>query len=198
MKKLAAAVVVSVACTLGAAAQDLTEQTFGWRLSVTDAAGRFLDFTHTLNLERGNIITVAIQPEKDCYGYVVRRGEDAGITILFDGPLTARRERFFYPGPSFRLDTFYVIMTLSRQEDLDRLIADYRKDPDSPVKANALYDAVLAVQTRVNSTARPVAEFTTIGGATTRGTKTEEGFLGVRYSEAGVYARTIIARYQNP
>jgi hypothetical protein len=183
---------------VGAAAQGRTEQTFDWRLSVTDGAGRFLNFTRTLNLEKGDAVTVAIKPGKDCYCYLVQRGEDASITILFDGPLSAQREKIFYPVSSSRLDTFYVVMALSRQEALERFIADYRKDPASPVKTGALYDAVLAVQTQVNSTARPAVEFTTIGGATTRGQETDAGFYGVRYSEAGIYARTIIVRYKNP
>ncbi|MDR2661710.1 MAG: hypothetical protein LBC31_01785 [Treponema sp.] len=195
MRKTAAVIVLSLVFTLSVVAQYPTEETFGWRLSVTDGAGRFLDFTRTLNLERNNSITIAIKSEKDCYCYLVQRGENANITILFDGPLPAQRERFFYPATSFRLGTFYVVMALSRLEDLEGPIADYRKDPASPVKANALYDAVLAVQTRVNSTARPVVEFTTIGGATTRGQKMETGFYGVRYSESGIYARTIIVRY---
>jgi hypothetical protein len=198
MRKLALYVVLTLVFTLGAAAQDLTDETFGWHLNITDSTGQSLDFTRALNLERGNVVTVGIKPERDCYCYLVQRGEGANITVLFDGPLTAQGERFFHPGSSFRLDTFYVILALSRQEDLERLIEDYRRNPDSPVRANALYDAVLDVQTQVNSTARPVVEFTTIGGATTRGGKAEAGFLGVRYSEARVYARTIIVRYQNP
>jgi hypothetical protein len=111
MKKRAIVLVVCLTIlVMGAAAQNPAEENFGWRLSVTDAAGRFLDFTHTLNLERGNIITVAIQPEKDCYGYVVQRGEDAGITILFDGALAAQRERFFYPGAAFHRGFFALLL----------------------------------------------------------------------------------------
>jgi hypothetical protein len=195
MQKLALPVVLALVFVLGAGAQDPAEGTFGWHLSVTDSAGRFLDFTRALNLESGDSITVAIKSEKDCYCYFIQRGEDSGITVLFDGPLPAQRERFFFPVSSFRLDAFYVIMTLSRQEDLERLIAGYRQDPASPLKANALYDAALALQTRANSTARPAAEFTSIGGATTRGSKGGASFQGVRYSGAGAYARTIIVRY---
>jgi hypothetical protein len=175
-------------------AQEPAEETFSWHLSVTDSAGQFLDFTRTLNAGRGVPVVFAVKSEKDCYCYFFQRG-DANITVLFEGPLPAQREMFFHPASSPRLDTFYVIMALSGQEDLERLITEYRRDPASPLRANALYDAVLALQTRVNSTARPAAEFTSIGGATTRGSKGETGFQGVRYSGAGVYARTIIVRY---
>jgi hypothetical protein len=100
----------------------------------------------------------------------------------------------FSPETLSGTETFYVIMSVTREPLLERLIAEYRQDPSSKIKANSLYKEILDVQSKVHRVGEPALQYTSVAGATARGDMPPPPVGTARYSGQSRYVRSVVIR----
>jgi len=146
-----------------------------------------------IRMETGETFLINITPEEDCFCYVVFYDSERKISILRDAPLMGGIEIDIGP---FKLEdpagteTFYVIMSLERQKNLESLIQTFKDSPNSRQNANNLYREVVNLQNAASSLGEPAGAFIASGG-TTRGSE----IYTTRFTDKAMYVRAITIRH---
>ena len=189
MKKIA---VLSLFLITGAC---LYAQTLSWNLRFTRGnAQKTLPVSGIITMETGEVFSIAIKPDADCFSYVVAYDPGRNTTVLHDVPLSKDIQlvlgpvKLTEPGGT---ETIYVIMSLNRQTKLEKLIKNYSKNPNSREHSDNLQREILSLQSTVSGLGEPASSFIPSGG-TTRGSGEE---YTNRFSDKSIYVRTITIRH---
>jgi len=200
MKKIVACTALGLFLFL-AAGVNLFSQTFSWEVKFLRGAHQdSVPISRQIRMQTGDMFKLAITPDTDCFSYVVFYGSSREVSILWDTPLTAGNEVNIGPyalvAPS-GIETIYVIMSLTRQTNLESLILDHNNNPDSRQRSNNLYREVISLQTAASNLGEPASSFISSGG-TTRGSTALNDSPGVqvtRFSQKDMYVRAITIRH---
>jgi hypothetical protein len=88
-------------------------------------------------------------------------------------------------------ETFYVIMSLAKQERLESLIKTYDANPGNSQNRENLRQEIARLQDAVSALGQPASSFIQ-GGGTSRGSTQE---YVTRFSEKNIYVSPIIIRH---
>jgi len=178
----------------------LYAQAFDWDLKfLKGRAQESLPISRQIRMETGDTFLITVKPEADCFCYVVFYDSAREITVLKDAPLMGGVEINIGP---FELEepagveTFYVIMSLERQKNLESLIQTFNGSPNSRQNANNLYNEVVNLQKAASSLGEPASSFIASGGTTRAGPADAVQQTQVtRFSGKAVYVRAITIRH---
>jgi hypothetical protein len=150
-----------------------------------------------IRMETGDTLQLTINPETDCFCYVIFYDSERQISVLRNAPIQSGVEvkigPFELEEPS-GVETFYVIMSLSRQSNLESLIQAFNANSNSRQNANNLYNEVANLQKSASNLGEPASSFVASGG-TTRGTPGETSQQATRFSGKNIYVRAITIRH---
>jgi hypothetical protein len=177
----------------------LYAQTFAWDVKFLKGREQeSLPISRQIRMETGDSFLITVKPEADCFCYVVFYDSSREITVLKDAPLMGGVEINIGP---FELEepagteTFYVIMSLERQKNLESLIQAYNGN-NSRQNANNLYNEVVNLQKAASSLGEPASSFIASGGTTRSGSlDAVQQTQATRFSGKAMYVRTITIRH---
>jgi hypothetical protein len=177
----------------------LYAQTLAW--DVRFLKGReqeSLPISRQIRMETGESFLITVKPEADCFCYVVFYDSSREITVLKNAPLLGGVEVNIGP---FQLEdpagveTFYVIMSMERQKNLESLIQAFNSS-NSRQNANNLYNEVVNLQKTASSLGEPASSFIASGGTTRAGPLDAVQQTQVtRFSGKATYVRAITIRH---
>jgi len=173
----------------------LYAQTLTWDIKFFNSKTReSFPISKIITMETGQYFSISLEPDSNCFSYIILYDSNKKISVLYDAPLTKGEKvnlgRAKLEEPS-GTETLYVIMSLSRQTKLESLIQSYKNDPDSRSFANNLYREIITLQNAASKLGEPASAFIPSGG-TTRGTSQE---YATRFSGKEMYVRTISIRH---
>ncbi|MDR3171887.1 MAG: hypothetical protein LBU17_09715 [Treponema sp.] len=194
---------------------------FTWDLRLeTKSNGTALDFNQTIAILGAeeladapeDLISHAAQEDglslrmssrANAYCYVIQYGQDRKVTILNDTQIKAGAEQVFSLSLSAAsgTDTFYIIMSLNKEDKLDNYIKAYKRSPASRQSHSNVYYEVLAIQKADDPLGEPPQKFT-ISGGTARGAPGTAALDAdapstgtARYSGRNHYVRSISVKH---
>jgi len=189
MKKIAA---IFVFFTAGFG---LYAQTLAWEIKfLKGSAQESVPISRQIRMETGETFLITIKPEADCFCYVVFYDSARQISVLRDAPIREGIEINIGP---FKLEepagteTFFVVMSLERQKNLENLIQTFNGDANSRQNANNLYDEVANLQKAASSLGEPASSFIASGGTT----REVSGKFATRFTDKAMYVRAITIRH---
>jgi hypothetical protein len=151
-------------------------------------------------MENGDFFQAAITPALDCYCYAVYFDSARQVMLLNDQPLKGGKEVFLEPAPLMSAimledppgtDTLYVIMSLEREAELEKLIQNYKNNPGLRQSTDNLEREIIRLQTTVSGVGEPTSKWIP-GGVSTRG-NTEQ--YVTRFTDKKMYVRPITIRH---
>jgi hypothetical protein len=173
----------------------LYAQAFAWDIKfLRGKEQESVPISRQIRMETGETFLITIKPEADCFCYVVFYNSERQISVLRDAPITGGIEINLGP---FKLEdpagteTFYVIMSLERQKNLESLIQTFNNGANSRQNANNLYREVINLQTAVSDLGEPVSAFIASGGTTRSGTE----IYATRFTDKAMYVKAITIRH---
>jgi hypothetical protein len=167
------------------------QQDFAWSLGLIQD-GRGLDFSRPVEMENGDVFSLEIVSQENCYAYIIIQESDRTMGVVLDRRLRAGEE---YSTGSIRLtppsgsETFYIITSRTEQKNLRAAINAHGKQNTSRT-ARDLTTAVMEIRRGVSRLKENPEKPVAMGGAF-RGTETN----GTEYSGAGVYVKTVIINH---
>jgi hypothetical protein len=177
----------------------LQAQNLSWDIKfLKGAAQESIPISRQIRMETGEIFLITIKPETDCFCYVVFYDSSREIFVLRDAPITGGVE--VNVGP-FELEdppgveTIYMIISMNRQTDLEKLIQAYNSNPNSRQNANNLYHEVVNLQTTVSNLGEPASSFIASGGTTRGASNNAQQTQVTRFSGKTMYVRAITIRH---
>jgi len=193
MKKITAFLIVLFSVFLSLHAQSLT-----WEIKFLKGNPQeSVPVSRQIRMETGETLQLTIQPEIDCFCYVIFYDSERQISVLRNAPIQNGVEvkigPFELEEPS-GVETFYVIMSLARQSNLESLIQAFNANSNSRQNANNLYNEVANLQKSASNLGEPASSFVASGG-TTRGTPGETAHFATRFSGKNIYVRAITIRH---
>jgi len=190
MKKIIIVFFLLAAC-MHIQAQDLT-----WDINFQK--GRDLEsvpVSQIIRMQTGEIFQFSVLPSSNAYCYIVCYDSQRNVAVLFNQLLSAKQEKIFGPleiTEPAGTETIYVILSLDRQTNLDRLILELNNNPGSRQAGNNLYREVVSVQNNVSRLGEPASSYIPSGG-TTRGNTAPQHIT--RFSGKDLYVRAIAIRH---
>jgi len=173
----------------------LYAQAFAWDIKFLKGKEQeSVPISRQIRMETGETFLITVKPEADCFCYVVFYDSERKISVLRDAPLSGGIEISIGPygleDPA-GTETFYVIMSLERQKNLETLIQTYKDSPNSRQNANNLYREVVNLQNAASKLGEPASAFIASGGTTRSGS--EE--YATRFTDKAMYVRAITIRH---
>jgi len=193
MKKITAFLIVLFSAFLRLHAQSLT-----WDIKFLKGNPQeSVPISRQIRMETGETLLLTIKPETDCFCYIVFYDSERQISVLRNAPIQSGVEvrigPFELEEPS-GVETFYVIMSLERQSNLESLIQAFNVNSNSRQNANNLYNEVANLQKTASNLGEPASSFVASGG-TTRGMTEETIQQATRFSGKAMYVRAITIRH---
>jgi hypothetical protein len=152
-------------------------------------------------MENGSEFRFVIETDADSYCYVVCYTSDRELIVLHDQALRAGTAKTFGPlgvtEPS-GTEAIYVIVSLSRQTNLENLIETYKKNQGSRQYANNLYHEVVNLQNTVSGLGEPASTIISSGGTTRsvgNSTSNNDQNFATKFSGKEIYVRPITIRH---
>jgi hypothetical protein len=144
-------------------------------------------------VENGSECWLVIKADADSYCYVVCYTSDKELLVLHNQALRGGVGKTIRMGvlkdpPG--IETIYVIMSLSQQKDLEKLIENFEKNKGSRQHFNNLYYEVVNMQNTVSGLGEPVGNIISSGG-TNRSTDNDDQNFATRFSGKEIYVRPI-------
>jgi len=152
----------------------------------------FIPISNIIRMETGETFQFSITPHSNAWCYIILYDSQRKVYVLHNERLSANIEKFFGP---FQLEepkgteTIYVILSLERQADLERLISVYNNS-QTQADGNNVFRAIQRLQSSMIG--EPASSYIPSGG-TTRGTSSQQ--YATRFSGKNIYVRTIIIRH---
>ena len=148
-------------------------------------------------VENGSECWLVIKADADSYCYVVCYTSDKDLFVLHNQALRGGAEKTIRIGvvrdpPG--IETIYMIMSLSRQTNLEKLIENFEKNKGSRQHFNNLYYEVVNMQNTVSGLGEPVGTIISSGG-TTRSTDGDDQNFATKFSGKEIYVRPITIRH---
>ena len=177
----------------------LASQSLDWQIQFLAGSTReSRPINEIINMENGERFRMVVRADSDSYCYVVFLSSEREIYQLHDDTFIRRgTERIIGPfdiEPPSGTETIYVIMSHSRQTNLERLIETNARNPSSRQNFNNLFREIGNLQASVSSLGEPATAIITSGG-TSRGTGTESESFATRFTGNNMYVRTITIRH---
>jgi hypothetical protein len=177
----------------------LYAQALAWDVKfLKGRAQESLPISRQIRMETGDFFLITVKPEADCFCYVVFYDSSREITVLKDAPLMGGVEMNIGPfelEEPAGIETFYVIMSLERQKNLESFIQTFNNN-SSRQNANNLYNEVVNLQKTVSSLGEPASSFIASGGTTRAGPSEQAQQTQVtRFSGKAMYVRAITIRH---
>jgi len=187
-KKLALNVLVFAAISLQA-------QTLSWDIKFLRGREReSIPISQIIRMQTGEEFSINIIPASDCFLYVVCYDSSRQLIVFYYGQALGGSQ--IHLGP-YRLvdppgtETLYVIISLSKEEQLETLIQNHINNTDSRQHADSLRREVARLQNVSSELGEPASIFIPSGG-TTRGFSQE---YVTRFTGNNMYVRTIAIRH---
>jgi len=181
-------------------AQPVISQSLDWEIQFRNESTReYMPINEIIKMENYSGFSLAVKPDSDSYCYVIFYDSDRETHVLENQVLKGGIEKPLGPWwieePS-GVQTMYVVMSRSRQTDLEGLMALRESNPDSRLHSNNLYREIVSLQNRVSSLGEPASAIVTGGGTTrgadtTRDAGTNSQILATRFSGKEIYVRPI-------
>ena len=155
-----------------------------------------LPIDEIIMMENGSEFRLVITPDLDSYCYVISYGSDRQIDVLHNQILKGGTPLYLGPvriygvsGAGNATETLYVIMSLSRQINLERLIEYFDKNKGSQQHTNNLYREIVRLQRAVSILGESPSEIITSGGTTRSTDKTDNigQSLATKFSGKEIY-----------
>jgi len=184
--------------------QFLVSQSSGsldWQIQFLSGRAReSVPVNEIIMMENGSEFRLAIRPDSDSYCYLISYDSDRQIEILHNQILKGGTTLNLGPfrinessGAKIATETVYVIMSLSRQTNLERLIEYFNNNQGSLQYTNNLYREIVRLQNAVSALGEPPSEIITSGG-TTRAADDGQG-LATKFTGKEIYVRPIAIRH---
>jgi hypothetical protein len=167
----------------------LQAQNLTWDLKFLKGMNReSVEVDETIQMGTGQPFWITIAPGSNCYCYVIFYDSQRKIKV-YDSHSTPLNKEVTYgplsPGGPPGTETFYVIMSLERQNKLENLIEAYKKNSSVQNTGN-LHEEVVSLQREINRLGKPPSSFIPVGG-TARG----DPEYGTRFSDRNMYVSQI-------
>ncbi|MCL2834163.1 MAG: DUF4384 domain-containing protein [Treponema sp.] len=178
-------------------------KTLDWDIQFfKENSGESLPINRTISMETGERFSLVITPHSDCYCYVfvytsvqeiyVWYNQDAGK----DTPIPLKPLRLTDPSGT---ETVYVIVSSSRQGELERLISLF-KNNSSRQNTDNLYSEIARLQDAASSQGGPAVPIIT-NGSTSReagpvnSSSGDDKIITAKFSGKDLYVRAIGVRH---
>ena len=173
----------------------LVSQSLDWQIQFqTGNTGESRPINEIIMMENGEEFSITVRADSDSYCYVVFLSSEREIYQLHDDAFIRRgTERSIGPFeivPPSGTETIYVIMSLSRQTNLERLIEANERNPSSRQNFNNLYREIGTMQASVSHRGEPGTRIIP-GGGSFRGAGNENTSFATRFTGNNLYVRTI-------
>ena len=180
--------------------QPLVSQSLDWQIQFLRVKDReSMRINRTIPLENGDQFSLIVKADSDCYLYVFWYDTERETFLLHNEFLKGgAEENFDSLIRPFKLDepsgteTIYVITSLSRQEELEKLI-DLNENSPSRQNNNNLYREIVRLQNAASNLGEPAAAIITSGG-TSRGAGETQNFA-TKFTGKETYVRAISIRH---
>ena len=168
-------------------------QTLTWDIKFfKTATWETIPIDQTINLKSGEEFAISITPASDCFAYIVVYDSEENISVEYHGLSKGEDEiicRFELEGKAVT-DTFYIIMSLTRQTSLENLIQAFDRNPNDRRNKNNLYSEVVRLQRTTSGLGEPAISI--IATATTSRTVNQNApEYTTRFSGKNIYVRRI-------
>jgi len=181
-----AILIALVCCTFGVQAV-LAQEAFTWQLALVKD-GKGLPFEEGVTVKDGELFSLEISTEEDCYVYLVVEMENGPMETLLSEQITTgapRVVRCRLTPPSGQ-EKFYVIASLTEQKNLQTAIDNYKQEQTAR-NTTALKNRLFTISS--GSRSRPGSVGGSLVGSVRGGD--DEGVV-YSYSGAAVYSKTIV------
>jgi len=169
------------------------QEEFSWQLAlVKDGVG--LPFEEGVTVKDGEVFSLELSTEKDCYVYLVVEQASGSLTTLLSqqvkaGELMKKPCRL---GPPSGQEKFYVITSLTEQKNLQTAIDSHKKEQTDRT-TRVLKNRLFAINSRPGS----VGGGGSLAGSFAGSLRGGEEIQGIVYSYSGasVYSKTILVSH---
>ena len=160
-----------------------------------------MEINRTIRMETGESFKLILKADEACYCYVIVYDSDQEFYIWYNQPLKKDTGTHLFPlhlvEPS-GVETIYVIISNSRQPELERLINLFGINPSRQNTTN-LYSEIIRLQNSASALGEPAAVIIPSGGST-RGLDSAEEFEGekgfaTKFTGRNLYVRAIGVRH---
>ena len=183
-----------VVCLFVFAAVCVQAQTLSWDIKFYKTSTWETITDPIISMKIGEKYAISITPASDCFTYIVVYDSEENILVDYHDLAKGGNEVFrgFEVDGAAVTDTFFVIISLTRQERLESLIQAFNRDPSRGNK-NALYSEVVSLQRTASRLGEPSSDIIATA-ATSRGT-TNTLEYATRFSDKNMYVRRITIRH---
>ena len=151
-----------------------SSESLDWQIQFLSGRAReSMPLNEPIMMENGSEFRLAIRSESDSYCHVISYGSDKQIEVLHNQVLKGGTSLNLGPvrvnessGTESATETLYVIMSLSRQINLERLIEYFVNNKSSQQHTNNLYREIVRLQRAVSALGEFPSEIITSGGTT--------------------------------
>jgi len=176
-------------------------ESLDWQIQFLREQNRVsMPINRTIRMETGEGFRLVIGPDNDCYCYVLVYDSEQHIYVWYNQ--AAKKDSRIQLAP-FALtepsgtETIYVIVSSSRQEELEGLITLFNNSPSRQNTYN-LYREIVRLQNAASSLGEPASAIITSGGsfrdADTPSPDDEENFA-TKFTGKELYVRAIGIRH---
>jgi len=172
----------------------LQAETLSWDIRFLRGRAReSVPISQIIRMETGEEFSISITPASDCFAYILSYDSSRQIFVIHDGSTRGGQEIFFefiLQEPS-GTETLFVIMSRTRETELERLIQSNKSNPGSRQHSNNLYREISRLQNAASSLGEPPSVFIPTGG-TTRSSAQQ---YSTRFTDKNLYVRPITIRH---
>lgn len=167
------------------------EKAFAWSMALQNTRnGELVNFSAPVKSWNGEKFRLIINPEADCYCYVIAESADEEIAVLQAGPLQGREAWFSSEialSPPKGSETLFVIASRGEQSSLSRVISAFKSSPGAAPR-RALMSEVYRIRSE-NSQFREIPGKPVLIGGVARGTPGRDNAM--EFSGMNTYVKTI-------
>jgi len=174
----------------------LVSQSLDWQIQFLRGRNReSTPINRAIRMENGDAFVLVIQADSDCHCCIICYDSEQQIDVLYNQAVKGGSEIHFDPvwlaEPS-GTETLYVIMSIARHEELEKLIKLNENSRSRQTNGN-LYREVVRLQNAASGLGEPAAAIISSGG-TSRGPSDGQGFA-TKFSGKEAYVRAITIRH---
>jgi len=174
----------------------LFSQSLDWQIQFLRGRDReSTPINRTIRMENNDAFMLVVKAEADCYCYVICYDSEQQIDTQLNEAIKGGSQvpvgPVFLTEPS-GTETFYVIMSITRHEELEKLINLNEKSP-SRQNTSDLYREIVRLQNAASDLGEPATAIITSGG-TSRGAAEEQSFA-TKFTGKEMYVRAISIRH---
>jgi hypothetical protein len=165
------------------------EQSLSWTMALVNSKGQSFSLAQPAAMQTQDIITLSVSAKAPAYVYIIVQDASRDVEVLHSG--RARANEVLSMGPLRIIppegtETFYVVVSLTEQTELQEAVDAYNENRSSRNSRN-LITAIMNIRRSVSRLKENPEKPVSMGGAF-RGGETR----GTEYSGLGTYVKTVI------